>query len=119
MLKHLENLSDDVLVQRWVQNPYYQSFCGKIEFQWQLPCVPTSLTNFRKRIGVSGHEEIMVACIALRAERVVQEDEICIDTTVQEKNITFPIDAKQYRKIHGKLLEKEGIHLEVKARKVA
>lgn len=104
-LKHLENLSDEVLVQRWVQNPYYQAFCGEIEFQWQLPFDPTSLTHFRKRIGIEGHEKILAVSIMLHAEKVQQEDEICIDTTVQEKNITFPTDAKQYRKIHGKLLK--------------
>jgi IS5 family transposase len=115
MLKHLENLSDEVLVQRWVQNPYYQAFCGEIEFQWQLPCDPTSLTHFRKRIGVTGHEKILAVSIMLHAEKVEQEDEVCIDTTVQEKNITFPTDAKQYRKIHGKLLNlarREGISLD-------
>ena len=37
ILKHLENLSDVVLIERWVQNPYYQTFCGATEFQWQLP----------------------------------------------------------------------------------
>lgn len=115
MLKHLENLSDEVLVQRWVQNPYYQAFCGETEFQWQLPCDPTSLTNFRKRIGVAGHEKILGVSILLHADKVAQEDEVCIDTTVQEKNITFPTDAKQYRKIHGKLLKlarREGITLD-------
>jgi IS5 family transposase len=115
ILKHLEDLSDEVLVQRWVQNPYYQAFCGEIEFQWQLPCDPTSLTHFRKRIGVEGHEKILSVSIMLHAEKVAQEDEICIDTTVQEKNITFPTDAKQYRKIHGKLLKlarREGIPLD-------
>lgn len=115
MLKHIENLSDEVLVQRWIQNPYYQAFCGEVEFQWQLPCDPTSLTHFRKRIGVAGHEKILAASITLHAEQVAQEDEICIDTTVQEKNITFPTDAKQYRKIHGKLLKlarREGMSLD-------
>lgn len=115
MLKHLENLSDEALVQRWVQNPYYQAFCGEIEFQWQLPCDPTSLTHFRKRIGVEGHEKILTASIMLHAEKVAQEEEVCVDTTVQEKNITFPTDAKQYRKIHGKLLKlarQEGLSLD-------
>ena len=51
ILKHLEDLSDEVLVQRWVQNPYYQMFTGEVEFQWQLPCDPSDLTYFRKRIG--------------------------------------------------------------------
>ncbi len=115
ILKHLENVSDEVLVQRWVQNPYYQAFCGEIEFQWQLPCDPTSMTHFRKRVGVAGHEKILAASINLHAKKVEVEDEICIDTTVQEKNITFPTDAKQYRKIHGKLLKlarREGISLD-------
>ena len=114
ILKHLENLSDEILVGRWVQNPYYQAFCGEFEFQWQLPCDPTSLTHFRKRIGVAGHEKILAISIQLHAEQVEQEDEICIDTTVQEKNITFPTDAKQYRKIHGQLLKlarREGLLL--------
>lgn len=103
MLKHLENLSDEVLIQRWVQNPYYQSFTGEIEFQWQLPCDPSDMTYFRKRIGTEGFEKILAASIALHQEKAT-EDEVCIDTTVQEKNITFPTDAKQYRKIHGQLL---------------
>lgn len=104
ILKHMENLSDEVLIQRWVQNPYYQFFTGEIEFQWQIPCDPSSMTNFRKRIGSEGHEKILAASISLHREKI-QEDEMCIDTTVQEKNITFPTDAKQYRKIHQQLLK--------------
>ena len=104
ILKHMENLSDEVLVQRWVQNPYYQAFTGETEFQWQFPCDPSSLTNFRKRIGRCGHEKILAVSIALHQEKTF-EDEMCIDTTVQEKNITFPTDAKQYRKIHGHLVQ--------------
>ena len=98
MLKHLENLSDETIVQRWVQNPYYQAFCGETEFQWQFPCDPTDLVYFRKRIGVTGFEQILAASIALHGAAAL-EDEVCIDTTVQEKNITFPTDAKLYRKI--------------------
>ncbi len=104
ILKHMENLSDEVLVNRWVQNPYYQAFTGEISFQWQFPCDPSSMTNFRKRIGEAGHEKILAVSIALHPE-AVNEDEMCIDTTVQEKNIAFPTDARQYRKIHGKLLK--------------
>lgn len=113
ILKHMENLSDEVLIQRWVQNPYYQVFTGEVEFQWQFPCDPSSMTNFRKRIGSEGHEKILMASICLHKEKI-QEDEMCIDTTVQEKNITFPTDAKQYRKIHQQLLKiarKENIPL--------
>jgi len=104
ILKHMENLSDEVLIQRWVQNPYYQVFTGEVEFQWQLPCDPSDMTYFRKRIGDKGFEKILAVSIHLHGNKI-QEDEMCIDTTVQEKNITFPTDAKQYRKIHGHLLK--------------
>ena len=104
ILKHLEDLSDDVLIHRWTQNPYYQSFTGEVEFQWRVPCDPSDLTYFRKRIGSEGHEKILALSIALHQDKI-DEDEMCIDTTVQEKNITFPTDAKQYRKIHEQLLK--------------
>jgi len=113
ILKHLESLSDEVLIERWVQNPYYQVFTGEVEFQWQLPCDPSDLTYFRRRIGSDGFEKILAVSIALHREKV-GEAEMCIDTTVQEKNITFPTDAKQYRKIHSQLLKigrREGILL--------
>lgn len=98
LLKHMENLSDEAVVRNWVQNPYYQAFCGETEFQWQLPCDPTDLIYFRKRIGADGFEKILAASIVLHGDAVL-EKEVCVDTTVQEKNITFPTDAKLYRKI--------------------
>ncbi len=113
ILKHLEDLSDEVLIQHWAQNPYYQAFTGELEFQWQLPCDPSDMSYFRKRIGPEGFEKILAVSIVLHEEKAC-EDEMCMDTTVQEKNITFPTDAKQYRKIHGQLLKlarEEGIAL--------
>ena len=113
LLKHLENLSDERVVQLWVQNPYYQVFCGETEFQWQFPCDPTDLIYFRKRIGTEGVEKILAASIALHGDAAL-EDEVCIDTTVQEKAITFPTDAKLYRKIivrMWKLAREHGISL--------
>lgn len=47
MLKQLENLSDETVVERWCENPYYQFFCGMATFQWELPCHPTDLVYFR------------------------------------------------------------------------
>jgi len=113
ILKHLEDVSDEVLVNRWVQNPYYQAFCGEVEFQWTLPCDPSEMTVFRNRIGVAGFEKILAVSIALHGEKAIEE-EMCIDTTVQEKNTPFPTDAKQYRKIRVhlvKLAREEGLIL--------
>jgi IS5 family transposase len=93
LLKQLENLSDERVVEAWVRNPYYQSFCGMERFQWKFPCVPSELVHFRKRIGETGVEKIFQASVALHGKESL-EREVVIDTTVQEKNITFPTDTK-------------------------
>ena len=98
ILKQLYNLSDESVVARWVENPYYQFFSGETVFQWKFPVHPTDLVHFRKRIGEKGVEKILQVSIALHG-RKAKEKEVLIDTTVQEKNITFPTDSKLYRKI--------------------
>ena len=113
ILKQLHNLSDESVVERWVENPYYQYFCGEVTFQWDFPCHPTDFVYFRKRIGEKGVEKILQASIDLHGEKS-QERELLIDTTVQEKNITFPTDTKLYKKIAEhcvSIAEKEGIKL--------
>lgn len=113
ILKQMENLSDQRVVEAWVQNPYMQYFCGENRFQWQLPCDPSDLTYFRNRIGEKGVEKIFEQSIKLFG-KVALEKEVVIDTTVQEKNITYPIDAKLYRKIIEtchKIAESEQIKL--------
>ena len=113
LLKQLENLSDERVVEAWVQNPYYQAFCGMDHFQWQLPCDPSELVHFRKRIGESGVEKIFQASVLLHGGQAL-EREVVIDTTVQEKNITFPTDVKLRVKVMGrcwKLAAEENIRL--------
>ena len=98
LLKQIENLSDETLIERWVQNPYYQYFCGMEDFQWDVPCDPSDLVYFRKRIGEEGVSVIFSSSVDLH-EKSLDEREIVVDTTVQEKNITYPTDAKLRRKI--------------------
>ena len=98
LLKQLENLSDERVVEAWLQNPYYQSFCGMKHFQWSSPCNPSELVHFRKRIGESGAEKIFQASVLLHGDRAL-ERAVVIDTTVQEKNITFPTDDKLRMKV--------------------
>ena len=98
LLKQLENLSDERVVEAWVQNPYYQAFCGMKHFQWEFPCSPTDLTHFRKRIGEAGAEKIFQASVAVHGQKAL-EREVVIATTVQEKNITFPTDSKLRLKV--------------------
>jgi IS5 family transposase len=98
ILKQLYNLSDETIVERWVENPYFQFFSGESVFQWTFPCHPTDLVYFRNRIGEEGVEKIFQVSIELHGKRA-KEREVLVDTTVQEKNITFPTDVKLYKRI--------------------
>ena len=102
LLKQLENLSDEAIVLQWKRNPYYQAFCGLKEFQQKLPCHSTELVHFRKRIGKAGFEQIFQMSVSLHGD-LSQEDAVNIDTTVHEKNITYPTDSKLAIKIINRL----------------
>jgi len=66
VLKQLFNFSDERLVIEWVQNPYYQYFCGEVEFKWNKPCDSSELAHFRKRIGEKGMEKVVQVCTELQ-----------------------------------------------------
>jgi IS5 family transposase len=93
ILKYIYNYSDASFVENWSQNLYYQAFTGEDCFNKELPCDPSTLTHFRKRIGVKGAELIFSQSVRIHNGKVL-EDSCFIDTTVQPKNITFPTDSK-------------------------
>ena len=110
ILKQLEDLSDERVVEAWVQNPYFQAFCGEKHFQWKFPCDSTDFVYFRKRIGEDGARLIFEVSVDLHGEDA-KEREITVDTTVQEKNITFPTDVKLLTKV----IKNAGKSLQMKA----
>ncbi|MGM9753141.1 MAG: IS5 family transposase [Candidatus Cryptobacteroides sp.] len=116
LLKNIYNLSDEGVVARWLENPYMQYFTGEKVFQKRPPMNPIDMTKFRKRIGAQGAEKIFKISLMVNAKEITAKEMkmVMIDSTVQEKNITFPTDAKLYRKIIAKVLNmsrKEDIEL--------
>jgi len=101
-LKHAYNESDESVVARFLENPYWQYFCGFKYFQHELPIDPSSMTRWRKRLGPEKIEELLTATInAAKEEKLLTEkhvERVNVDTTVQEKAIAFPTDARLYHK---------------------
>lgn len=113
ILKHVRNLSDESVVEQWSENSYFQYFTGESSFVPAVPCEASELVHFRKRIGESGVELILKESIRVNGKDSLDSN-INVDTTVQEKNITFPTDAKLYKKIIQKckaIAQKEGVEL--------
>lgn len=109
MLQHLEGLSDEQIVHKWVENPYFQYFCGYDHFQWRLPLDPSSLTRFRQRIGKEGCEKILSSTIktSVGCKMVKEEsfEQVIVDTTAMEKAIAYPTDSKLLHKARQKLVQ--------------
>ena len=113
LLKYIYNLSDEAIVDRWIENPYWQYFSGEKVFQTQKPFDPTEFIHFRNRIGKEGAEKLLKVSVQLFGKEA-QEKEVLIDSTVQEKNITYPTDAKLHKRIIekvNKIAKQEGITL--------
>lgn len=108
-LQHAFALSDEGVVARWAENPYWQHFCGETFFQHRLPIDPSSMTRWRNRIGEEGVEWLLTETIRAgqRAGVVKGNDlkRVTVDTTVMEKNIAHPTDARLYETARRKLVE--------------
>jgi len=117
-LKYMYNESDNMIVEKFVENPYYQFFCGNEYFEHNIPIDSSSMTRFRERIGSETIEELFKETVksAERANQLKQKDfeQLNVDTTVQDKGISFPTEAKLYYKMLEELVEqaeKRGISL--------
>ena len=109
ILKHMHDLSDEVLCARWLENPYYQFFCGELSFCHQLPFDRSSMTHWRQRLG----EEQLVALlqeslsVAHKTGALATRDleRVVVDTTVQPKAIAHPTDARLCHRALEKLVD--------------
>src|SRR6266511_4069191 len=98
ILKHTYDLSDEALCDRWVENPYFQYFCGEVVFRHELPFDRSSLTRWRQRLGEEQIAALLQESLSV-ANRIGAIDtkdleRVAIDTTVQEKAIAHPTYAR-------------------------
>jgi IS5 family transposase len=126
IIKHMHNLSDEALCERWVENPYYQYFCGEEFFQHQLVFDRSSLTRWRQRMGEERLQALLQESLAVatRTEAMKPTDlsRVIIDTTVQPKAVMFPTDAKLIHRALERLVrlaKKLGVDLRQSYRRVA
>jgi transposase, IS5 family len=118
ILKHTYDLSDEVLCERWVENPYYQFFCGEEFFQHRLAFDRSSLTRWRQRMGEEKLQALLQESLAVatKTEAIKPSDlnRVIVDTTVQPKNVMFPTDARllnRAREILVRLAKRQGLAL--------
>jgi IS5 family transposase len=117
-LRYMFDLSDESIVWAYIENPYYQYFCGETVFQYAFPIDRSSMSRFRERLKKKKLYKLLQETIKSGFKtKVLKAKSIecaVIDTTVQEKNIAYPTDAKLYYKgilLLGKLAKKVGITL--------
>jgi len=118
ILKHTYDLSDEVLCERWLENPYYQFFCGEEFFQHRLVFDRSSLTRWRQRMGEDKLQALLQESlsVATRTGAIKPKDlnRVIVDTTVQPKNVMFPTDARllnRARAILVRLAQNHGVKL--------
>jgi IS5 family transposase len=118
ILKYTHDLSDEVLCERWVENPYYQFFCGEEFFQHRVVFDRSSLTRWRQRMGEEKLQALIQESLSIAtrsgAIKPSELSRVIVDTTVQPKNAMFPTDAKllhRAREILVRLARKHGVDL--------
>ena len=118
ILKYTHNLSDEALCERWVENPYYQYFCGEDFFRHELVLDRSSLSNWRKRMGEEKVRALLQESLSIATKTgAVKPSQLCeviVDTTVQPKNVMFPTDARllnRAREILVRLAKAHGVEL--------
>jgi IS5 family transposase len=117
-LKYTYNESDESVVECFLENPYWQYFCGFEYFQHEFPLDPSSLVRWRRRVGSKGMEKLLKETVETAKREGLMKarhlERVNVDTTVQEKAVAFPTDARLYHKMRRVLVrvpKREGIEL--------
>jgi IS5 family transposase len=115
-LKYTHDLSDEAVLRGWVENPYWQ-YLSAMRF-FESPIDPSSMSRWRRRVGEAGAGELLrqtIECgLRLKVIKPSQLKRVNVDTTVQEKHIRFPTDARLYDRMRQRLVKaarREGVAL--------
>jgi transposase, IS5 family len=126
ILKHMHSLSDEALCARWLENPYYQFFCGELSFCHRLPFDRSSLTHWRQRLGEEQLQALLQESLSVahKTEALATRDleRVVVDTTVQPKAIAHPTDARLCHRALQKLVDlaqRHGVKLRQSYRRLA
>jgi IS5 family transposase len=108
ILKHMHDHSDEAQCERWVENPNYQLFCSEEFFRHKLSFDRSSQTRWRQRMGqeklVALIQESLSVATRTGAAKASDFTKVIVDTTVQEKAIAFPTDAKLMHRARERLV---------------
>lgn len=112
ILKAMHDLSDEALCQRWLENPYYQLFCGEEFFRHDLPFDRSSMTRWRQRMGEERLnallQESLAAAVRTDAAKPADFTKAIVDTTVQPKAVAHPTDARLMQRSRERLVRLAG-----------
>ena len=118
ILKHMHDLSDEALCARWLENPYFQLFCGEEFFQHRLVFDRSSMSRWRQRMGeeklVALIQESLSVATKTGAAKPADFSKVIVDTTVQPKAVAHPTDARLMHRAREKLVtlaKKQGVSL--------
>jgi len=70
MLKRLDHLGDETLMERWIENPYRPYFTGSDVMKHAPPCDPSDWRPMRNRMGQAGMEKIVASSVHLNQKEI-------------------------------------------------
>lgn len=118
-LQFMYDMSDEAVVERWVESPYWQHFTGEEYFQHDFPLHPTTLVKWRRKIGEEGCEWLLTQTLQagkkLGVLKTSSLDKVVVDTTCMEKAIAHPVDSKLFNRMREHLV-REAESLNIKLR---
>jgi hypothetical protein len=94
IVKHTMDISDEMVVEQFLENPYVQFFCGYDQLVTnEKEIEPSTLSKVRGRVGVEYFKKFEDEIIRLLVEKkVIKAKEQMVDATVYPAGVRYPTD---------------------------